>query len=676
MANSNMINKPNNFFEKHTLYIYGVVIAILSFIIYSNSFQSSFHFDDIYYIINNDFIKELDHFNNLEYWFRVNQRPLPTWSFALNYNLHGLSVSGYHIVNLLLHLITGIVVFLLSKQILSFVYKETSDRKKYQIISLFIALVFISHPVQTQTVNYIVQRMTLFAGLFYFLSVYYYLKARVSQLSNKKSQSIAYYALTLISMYFALISKQNTATIPLIFLLLEILFIRDSSGKVNKPYIIIGSSLLILSGLIVIFGGYLPSENDFISREAYFATQLKVIFLYIKTLIYPFSLNLDPAITISEPVFLFKELLLLVAHVLILILGIVSYRKNKLITLGIFWFYITLLVESSIIPIRDVAFDHRLYVPVFGFILIFVTLLVDLISKKRSFSYAMTVLVVISFVYSVSSFQRNKVWKNEYSLWADVVSKPPVKARSYGYLGNAYMDENQYGKALETFSKSIEIEPERWQEYHNRASVYKLLKRYQSSINELNTCIKLKPEYDKFFIDRADCFLKLKKYSLAISDLQKAIGLNDKNKKAYSIMGVCLLNQNKNVESISYSTKALEIDPLYVEALNNRGVACMRLERFEESVQDFSKVISLDSKFQLAYHNRGDCYYYDGRYNEAISDYSYYILLNKKSSTAYYGRGSSYLKLGKYKSALSDLKKAKSLGKKVNENLLKELESV
>lgn len=515
-------------------YFTSIVVAVISmagFVIYSNTFDASFHFDDHFFLINNDLIKNLNEFMSTKYWTNVYLRPLSSLSFAIDYRIHEFDVTGYHIVNIAIHSFTAMVVYYLTCLILQkSIYSNSEDLKISRIVSLFVAIIFLSHPIQTQSVNYIVQRMTLMAAFFYLLSVYTYFKGRICHLSANYHSGMFYYLLTVLLFCLAMFSKQNAITIPLSLLLIEVLFIRKADGKVVAINLTVMSVVLFSVAMFVILAGYLPRETNDISREVYFATQLRVVFRYMKLLFLPFPLNFDPYVVLSESMLGFKEVISMAGHFGILSIGIAFYRKNKIITFGIFWFYITLLVESSVIPIRDVMFEHRVYLPSYGFIIILVTVLFSFLVKRTRIKNVVLIFILLSIIYGGISYRRNKVWMNEFTLWSDVKDHPPVKARVYRYLGVEYIRMRQFKEALKVLNQAIKLDPTRWEEHANKATIYKIQKDYKSVIHEMNICIRLEPKEDSFFIERANAYIKIGKIEQAKKDFDKALEISKKKK--------------------------------------------------------------------------------------------------------------------------------------------------
>lgn len=675
--NRKIKNNKEAFYKGQFTAIALFIIALLGFIIYSNTFQASFHLDDHAYIKDNPLIKDIGAYFKAQYWLNPYHRPVSTFSFILNYTIDGFNVGGYHLVNIIIHILSAITVFFLSQLVLlKSVYSNSAEKRKRNTISFFIALLFLSHPIQTQSVNYIVQRMTLLAALFYLLTVFAFFKARILHAAGQIKNSIPFYLLSATLFYLALFSKQNAASIPLVLLIIEILFVRNSIGRKNLPLIISMSAIIFLGMLVISIGGYLPQEADHISRESYFATQTRVIFNYIKLLILPNPLNFDPLVALSTSLFGWLEIIALIGHLSILSFGIYIYKKNKLITFGIFWFYITLLIESSIIPIRDVMFEHRLYLPAFGFVFILVISLFNYIKNKKGENTAIFVFSVLVLIYSIMSFQRNKVWLTEFSLWSSVKAQAPAKARCYSYVGVEYVKMGKYKEALKDLDMAIKLDSNRWEEHINKATVYRILNYKKALIQELSICIEMEPNMDRFLRERAEVYIELKELSKAERDITKAILIDSTNKENYFWYGLYFIERELYEEARNQFTKAIELDHKYILAYNNRGICNMRLENYSASIADYDLLLKIDKTHKTGYSNRGDAHFFAGNFNNAISDYSHSIILEMKDGSMYKKRGIAYTKVHKYELALADFKKAKTFGISIGKNIFNELEEL
>lgn len=176
-------NLSNNFSNRRLTYQFRllalVILVLAGLLVYFNTFEADFQLDDGFHILKKEEIKDLDNYRSIDKWLNINQRPLSTFTLALNYAMNKFDVFGYHLFNLIFHILTGLVVYLLIVQVLDFPFHKKKDIPEYRhLLGIFCALIFIVHPVQTQAVTYIIQRMAVMAGFFYLLSAYFYIRSR------------------------------------------------------------------------------------------------------------------------------------------------------------------------------------------------------------------------------------------------------------------------------------------------------------------------------------------------------------------------------------------------------------------------------------------------------------------------------------------------------------------
>jgi tetratricopeptide (TPR) repeat protein len=622
------------------------IILILGMIIYSNSFDCSFQLDDKNSIINNKTIQEGAGIQSI--WDYSHNRFFPYYSFSINYQLGGLEVWGYHFVNLCIHLINACLVYWICLLIFATGAMKTSSLQQYKnLIAFFTALFFVSHPLATQSVTYIVQRMASMVTLFYLLSIALYIKSRITEVTNSKKYM--YLIGSVIAGIMSFLTKENAFTLPLTILLVEYCFLQKNDIKLNyKDYriYVIPIAIIALIAFAIsyfstsIFKSIPPSfGNDYtITATNYLLTQFSVIVKYIQLLLVPLHQNLDYDFPISNSIFETRTLLSLLVLMGVVAFGFYQYNKNRLISFGIFWFLITLSIESSIVPIADVIFEHRTYLPSFGFFIILSSIIFTITNKlKNGKLYAISIITIIVVINSGLTFARNKVWKTGLTLWSDVITKSPQKARPYSNRGSLIEDEKQMPMAIVDFNKAIAINPKYPEPYFNRGNTYRKIKENNKAIADYLTFIELNNQY--------------------------RVG-NELLRNAYYNMGVCYFNMKLWENAIGANNEALKIDDYYVQAYINRGVAYAGSQQFEKSIADYNKAIELDPGFSNAFtnkknvlkqiSNRGFEAVDNQNWLSAIADFSILIKDNPREKTNYYFRGYAYGKNNQWKNAIAD----------------------
>jgi len=648
-----------------------LLIIVLGTIIYSNSFYGEFQFDDGVHIVQQNMFNDLSLYSEFSSWTKINDRPLAYFTLALNKAINGSNVFGYHLFNLIVHLLTSILVYFFTLLLLSQKVVQTIKiLGKEKLIALFIALIFLSHPIQTQAVTYIIQRMTSLAALSYIASSFFYLKARLSQVKGESYiKFISFYFLTIITAIASVLSKQIAVTLPLTFLLIEFFFIRNSEGKRFNKILLIGVIAISVSFIVVILGGLLPRETENISRYEYFLTQLRVIVKYVQLLVLPISQNLDYDFVISKSIWGMDELISAIVVISFLSSIFTLYRKHPLISFGIAWFFITLLVESSIIPIRDVIFEHRLYLPMFGFAIILVMALLELLRKIKQ-RQLIIVFSVIIMVYGCLTLVRNTVWKSKLSLWYDVAQKSSAKARPHLNLGIAYFHLFKPIPAIEQFNLANKIEPENGQIYYNRAEAFLFLNRTEEALRDLDQSVLLNNKFAEAYDTRGKAKLRLGDFDAAIKDFSKAIELKPELESAWFNMATALLFKGEIQNALNDLNKAIQLNPQFAAALNNRGQVMLNLGKYNEAIADLNNAIEIEPRLSNAYNNRAKAFYAIRQFDLSIKDLNTSLKFNPKDGEVLKLRGICYLDQNKIELAYADFLKARQYGVKIDEALL------
>ncbi len=632
------------------------IIILLGLFCYSNSVKCSFQLDDFTSIVNNDRVWWL---NNTGYWWwwKLTSRPVSTFTFALNYYFHQLDVTWYHIVNLFVHLLNACLVCWLTLLIFSsHTLKDHPISKHKKVLAFFTAILFVSHPLATQSVTYIVQRQNSMAAMFFLLSLVLYLKARLlnaSEGANRKK--ILLFGGSFISALLAVFSKENAFTIPFAIVLFEIFFLQTKKISINfRNYRFILFVAAFLSFIVIIFlkiplnifDPIPPSQGNTLTVTSlnYFFTQFSVIIKYIQLLILPINQNIDYDFPISNSFFQPRTLLSFLLLLSLVILAIFLFKKHRIFSFGIFWFFLTLSIESSFIPINDIIFEHRTYLPSIGFFLILSTGIYSLLRNKYKY-LAISLLVAIIGTNSFLTYERNKVWKSELTLWSDAVKKSPGKARPLNNRGFKYLNLELWDKAIADFSKAIEINPKWAIPFYNRGVAYEEAGQQDKAIADYTSAIGIDPKYIDAYYNRGVTYGKIEHWAQAIADYSKVIAINPEYAKAYNNRGIAYDKLEMWDKSIADYSTLIELESWNPRPYSNRGSVYLSTRQWDKALADFSKAIAVDPKYINAYNNRGVVYGNLGEWDKAIADFSKALEIDPNSTDAYNNRNIAYRNL-------------------------------
>jgi len=714
-------------FPRCHLIAMGLIIA-LALIAYSNTFYSPFHFDDESNITKNLQVQ----LSSPREWGQFltpgslkSLRAFTVFTFALNYYVGGLDPFGFHVTNLFVHILTGLLLY----GFLWLTLRLPSLKGAYASIafpiSLLSSLLFIVHPIQIQAVTYIVQRHSSLATLCFLFSMTCYVRARLSFGARRWGWSVG----TLLSGILALYSKENTLVLPVFIGLYEFLFFQEGKRKTGRKTLVpvlLGLGLFLLITLIL-WGDFLYSV--FIKYYGFtgspwshrLLTQCRVFLFYISLLIYPlpsrFCIDHDFSYSLSLfhppstlPAFLF-------------VLGLLAFalwrlRKNPLVSYFILWFYGNLLLES-IIAI-DMVFEHRLYRSAVSAFLLFSLLIMrglewvrqrhpEFPLARRPYVHEMIVVFLLVLPLTIFTIQRNEVWKTTIGIWEDALRTSPLNPRAYINLGVLLERENRYPEALQKYQRAIQIAPHLFAAHFNLSHLYRKMGRYDEAVGPLRKAIQTNPlprdaskayhelglvyqqlqrypeaiEADKKasqlqpnavgpWVSLGGLYARLGQYEEAIESYKKALSLDPKNAEASNDLSLVYQALQRPQEAIQVQKGALRANPQDAEAHNNLGIAYRKSGQIEEAVKAYREALRLRKDYPEAYNNLGLAYYSLRRFPESVQAFQEAIRLKPGEDEFYYNLGVTYNTMENHPLAVEAYEKAlriKPAGVKARYNL-------
>ena len=468
-----------------------IFICGLAFVIYSNTLNVPFVFDDRINIPDNPAIRisqlTFENLSNSAFESPDPDRPLANVSLALNYYFHEYEVAGYHLVNITIHALNGILLYFLFVITLKApVLKRTIIRPK--ITAFAAAVIWLAHPLQTQSVTYVIQRMNSMATMFYILAMLLYVIARLSVSKKKKSFFFVGCAVSGLAAFW---SKEIAITLPFFILLYECYFLQDldTNWFRSKPFILTATIIILCA---VIFAGQnldamFSYEGRQFTMEQRLLTEPRVVIFYISQLFFPAPsrLNLfhDFSISLSvlRPLTTLFSVMTLAA---LLVLAGWFARSWRLLSFSILWYIGNLALESTVIPL-EIIFEHRNYLPSTFVSLMFTYLVIQGLSFIRFKPLALIMLFLIAMTFSYWTYERNCDWRDEEILLIDCLEKAPNVARTQASLGYVLLWQGRLDEAAKRFNTALSLNPTTDEKY-----------RIQTNMDLINL-MKRSPDYKK-----------------------------------------------------------------------------------------------------------------------------------------------------------------------------------
>jgi protein O-mannosyl-transferase len=570
----------------------GILVSTL--LLFLNSLHNEIlNFDDIEYFSNYPEITRLTWENIYKYftsYYVIMYQPLPILSFALNYYFTGTSTFPLHLVNLCFHLSNIILVYFFIKQLFS---------KNY--IALLIAFLFAIHPMNVEAVSWISARSSSLYTFFYLLSLIFYLRYLNKNLTFK------YLLLAALFFIFSLFSKAQAVTLPVILLAIDYYSGRKLFSRrvilEKLPFFLLSITFGIITlmdkgTMINITEGMMVSYSNF---DLIFLLCYSFTF-YLFKFILPVNLCSIHVYPPKDGGFLPVEYYLSALVILVLAYLLYRFRKNRQVIFGAAVFLFSISINMQIIPSRlFIVSDRYAYFPYIG--LFFITGYIINhwketmpVQYKKFKSLMVFILIAYSVFFSYSLWNRNKIWKNDFTLMSDVIEKNPkvpYMSRAFGNRANYLLKKGKVEQAIQDYTSAIAIKSDDAQSYFNRALAYIKINDNSLALADLDTAAFYEPDKGLIYSNRAFIKYNLNDSAGALADCDKCISLDSSIADAYNTRAA-LDFKSKNYVKCEYDlNKAISINPEFSDAYKNRGLLYQAIGRIDEACSDWEKASEL-----------------------------------------------------------------------------------
>jgi len=542
------------------------------FIIYSNSLGGEFVYDDEYFVVRNVAIRNL---SNIPSFF-INPasiafsqlaedvyRPVAASSYAVDYFLWFYNTFGYHLENLVLHGLNSVLVFILAGML-------TGDL----FVAFFAAIFFACHPVQTEAVSWISGRSSVLFLFFYLAALILYIRSLREKQKAFRAWSLALYALSLFT-------KEMAVTLPLVIISYDIHFFNKDAlrKKVMRylPYITLTALYLGMRAFML----KRISQCDWWGGDPYHnaLSALAVIPEYFRLLIYPVKLC---AFYVSRIAWSAADTRVMLSAGILAAIFLATpfvFRRSRIASFAVWWFFITMLPVSNIVPLKALLAERFLYLPSIGFCMILAAALGRIRYDKIKFTGAIAVILAVSVaaIYSVRTIIRNEDWVSPAAISRSIIKVSPLNSWAYASLASALIGAGRYVEAMVPLKKAMALS-----------------KNYATPRNSMGYC-----------------YLKLGKYEDAMMMFREADRLDPKNLDTISSLGVAYANLNRNADAIKQFKEAISIDPTFISAYLNLGAAYEQGRGDEKALEvykDIPRHTNSPQDIGISYIRLGDMY--------------------------------------------------------------------
>lgn len=510
-----------------------------------------------------------------------NYIPLTMLTHSIEWLLFGKSDLGYHVINLLLHLANGYLVYTITMRL----FKEKN-------IASLAVIIFLLHPLQSESVNWISELKNLAYALFYLIGILHYLNYNDTK-ENKY--------LLRCSIFFVVscLFKPAAVVFPLSLICIDIFLHK----KLDIKFLLNKLPFFILSLLFGIVNLRTQAADQFINYAHSFPIPERItnagfaLFKYLNLFLVPYDLSVIYPFPEKKTVFMITGL------AFILLIGFVCYllyKKNRMEMIAIILFIISnLILVLQFVPFGEVLYaDRYMYVAIIGFAW-FMAFLLNKIPLPK-----IILPTILIFVLCSLSLIRNTKWKNSITLYEDIIKKYPDNFLALNSLGVENMMRSNDDRAMMYFNKATTVAPYNYKGFYNKGLLHLKNNNPKKAIEEFNTVLVMY-QYPKAYVARATAYYALMDYEKAGKDAVSALEKDKNNHKAYFILGNLANDKNDLVAAIGFYKRAIELNAYEADYYFKRAIALGKQQKFKDCIEDFNACLNLEPNYIDAYYWRG-----------------------------------------------------------------------
>jgi tetratricopeptide (TPR) repeat protein len=639
------------------------VIIAAGAVAYSNSLHGPFVFDDVSFS-RDPGIRDLRRLDRilLPDKARPYYRPTVTLSLALCHRIGGLEVVPYHVFNLGIHILATLTLFGLVRRTLSLPRLQPYSTGAATALALSVSLLWMLYPLQTQSVTYIIQRCESLMGLFCLLTLYAVTRGAGS------ARAWWWYGGAVAACVLGMGAKEVMAMVPVLVLMYDRVFLASSWGEVFRKRWGLYLALALSCGLLV---PMLRTGQDAFSRTPpptmweYARTQPGVVLHYLRLSFWPDALCLDHGWPVARSA---REIVPPAIVMGSLFVGAVwaLWRWPSWGFLGASSF-LMLAPSSSFIPIPDLAFEHRMYLPLAALVALLVLGGWEAgrrLASRGVISWGMAkvgggcLVAAASLVLGIRTYLRNADYRTDLGLWQDTVAKAPSSPGAHTGLGDALVDRGRVDEAIAHYRRALQIQPTCAVAHHNLGLALIQQDCVDEAIVHYRKALQIQPSLEVAHSNLANALVRQGRVEEAIAHYRKALELCPHYAVAHNNLGNALFQQGQVDDAIAHCQESLRLDPTNAEAHNNLGNALFRQRRVQEAAQHYQRALELKPDLPQAHSNLGLALIQQGRVDEAIAHYQQALQLAPNYFEAHCNLGLALQQEGKDQAAVQHWREA------------------
>lgn len=669
---------PALFPPKKPGFVAGLIITAAAAAAYWNSFAGPFVFDDIPSILGNPTIQHLGRLCEvLNPPFvggpTVGGRPLANLSLAINYAVSGYNVWSYHALNLVVHVVAGITLFGLAKRTLDLsgnpTGKENWEARSW-LSALAIALIWTVHPLQTESVTYVIQRTESMMGLFYLLTLYAFargteMETHVDRGPPGIKSGRGWLVVSYIACLAGMATKEVMVSAPVIVFLYDRCFVagsvREAWRRHRRYYAILASTWLLLAWLVIQTGGNRGGSTGIgapVPWVTYVISQFPAIVHYLALSVWPNSLVFYYPVRWPSAV----EVIPFAIIVLLLAAGS-AYALVRNLAIGFLgtWFFAILSPSSLIAGAGQTIAEHRMYLALVPVTVIIVVALIRASADwlPRSFERGILAGLFCAVVaLAIGTRSRNQTYRSELALWTDTANRIPGNALAENNVGIAFANLGNRAAAKAQFERALKIMPSFPNALINMGNILYAEGQGAEAAELYERALNLKPDVPEAMVDLANILRDQGRIQEAIDRSRRALELKPLYAEGYNSLALSLAQSGDLEGAVESYLQALEIKPDFPDADYNLGNALLSLGRDNEAIERYRKALLLNPSFAEVHNGLGIVLAKEGRDRESADEYRLALKSKPDYAEAAYNLGNLLLQTGRLADAIAEYRVA------------------
>lgn len=579
-------------------------VVLCSIAAYATSFGGTFVLDDNRYIVDNPRIQDISDIVRVV----SGRRPVLDATLALNRAIGGTSPTGYHVVNLTIHVLAALTLMSLIHGVAICIHPESNPLHSLRL-ALPVSLLWAVHPLQTQSVTYLTQRSESLMGLFYLLTLYCVMRGARSSRHNQ------WYIMAVVACALGMGCKGVMVTAPLIVLLFDRSFLASSFVEIWRKRWVLYLALVSTWGMLIatqVATGVLSASKNHAtvgfsykgtSPFEYLTTQAGVLLHYITLSFWPYPLCLDygwkaasGSMDIVMPGLFVVLLLVLIA---------VAWLRVRWRWLGFIgaWFFVVLAPTSSIIPIKDTMFEHRMYLPLAS-ILFIATLgaqrvlrtIADrlrLQERNRRRLNSTLISCTVLLLMGITAV-RNTAYAGELGMWRNILNTRPNNDRAAFNIGTLLMDQNRLEEAKVAFERTILIRPDWPDPYYNLGKTLQKMGHPDQAARKYELALRINPGIAEIHNDLANLLTQADRLEEAIGHYREAMRLDPKYARAPYNLGILYLGIGEPQRALGPMMRAAELSPNRAMVQFGLAETYRQLGQVQQAADAYRRTIAMD----------------------------------------------------------------------------------